>query len=138
MPSRPASPSRFARTLYAFFIASTLIVSVGAFVTVRGTAALRSELAAIDYVAALVGLGAVLLLDWLRRRTPERRADQSPDDWWRLSMGQAVLLWGLLDLVAMLGAIELFLTGHVIGFGILAAVALGGLLTLSPGRLAQE
>jgi len=138
MPSPPVPPVRSARTIHAFLIASTLIVSIGALVASRSTGALRGEAATIDYVGAGIGLAAALLLGALRRRLPARSAEQNADDWWRLQIGRAVLLWGLLELLAVLGAAALLFTGHAIGFAVLALLALGGLLVLSPARLAGE
>jgi len=99
---------------------------------------LRGGVAAIDYAAVVLGGVGVLVLGSLRRRLPERSAGQPLDDWWRLHLGEAVLLWGVLELIALLGAAALFLSGRAVGFGLLTLLALGGLFRLSPLRLAGE
>lgn len=139
MPSRLPSPAgSTARTIHSFLIASTLIVSIGALVATRSTGPLRSDLGAIDVLAVLVGACALLCFYLLRSRLPERSSGQSPDEWWRLHLGQAVLLWGLLEFSALLGAAALLATRQPIGFGVLALLAVAGLFRLAPARLAGE
>lgn len=138
MPPRPAPSARStARTLHSFLIASTLIVSAGAAVAARSTGQLRTGLSPIDWPGVLLALAALPLYLALRRRLPARRAAEAPDAWWQAYLGRAVLLWALLELAAMVGAVTLLATGSSVGFAALAVLAFGGLLTCSPARLAQ-
>ncbi len=49
------------------------------------------------------------------------------DAWWQEHLGRAVLIWSVLELPAIVGAITLFATRHLPGFLALGAVALAGL-----------
>ena len=138
MPPRPAPSARStARTLHSFLIASTLIVSAGAGVAARSTGRLQSGFAPIDWAGVLLALAALPFYAALRGRLPARRETETPDAWWQTHLGRAVLLWTLLELAAMLGAAALLATGYAAGFAVLAVIALGGLLTCSPARLAR-
>jgi hypothetical protein len=137
MPSRPAPPaSSAARTLHSFLIASTLIVSIGAFVAARSSGPLRSGIAPLDYLALVLGAAALLGIPRLRERLPPRAAGQSVDEWWAGQLGRAVLLWALLEFSAMLGAATLLITRQPWGSTALAGLAIAGLLWFSPTRLA--
>jgi hypothetical protein len=138
MAAAPRSFASSARTIHAFLIASTLIVSTGAFVTIRSTGRFVTGMTPLELVALLVGASVLLLIYLLRSRLPTRGAGQSTDAWWRLNLGKAVLLWALFEFSALLGAVTLFATRALLGFGILTFVALGGLVLLSPARLAAE
>jgi hypothetical protein len=116
MPPTSPAPSSAARTLHALLLTSTLIISIGAFVVSR-------SLAALDR-----GVG------WLAARAGGQTADQ----WWSANLGRALALWALLESSAMLGSVTLFFTGHLVPFMLLVGLALGGLLSLSPGRLVGE
>jgi hypothetical protein len=138
MPPRPPPSARStARTLHSFLIASTLIVSAGAAVAARSTGHLRTGFSLIDWAGVLLALAALPLFIALRGRLPVRPAAETPDAWWQAHLGRAVLLWSLLELAAILGAAALLATGSSVGFAVLAVVALGGLLTCSPARLAR-
>jgi hypothetical protein len=112
-------------------------VSIGALVATRSTGALLTGAALPDLAVLLVGLPAALLIFLLRQRLPPR-GSLSPDDWWRAHLGRAILIWGLLEGLALLGAVSLFATRRVAGFALLALGALAGLVALTPGRLLRD
>ena len=126
-----------ARTLHAFVVASTLIVIVGAFVVVRTTGPVLSGFGALDAVALMMGISTVAMTLLVRQRLPLRPSSQTEDDWWRQHLGRAVLIWALLEMPAVIGGITLMATRQAVAFGLLAVVALGGLLSARPGRLGR-
>ncbi len=137
MPAQPVSPAAAARTIYAFLIASTAIVSTGAYVVHRTVASAAAEgVSPLEYVALLLGLSALMLVLVIRSRFPVR-ADGSPEEeWWRANTGRAVLMWTLLESPALIGSLTLFATGHLAVYGALVILALAGLGTFTPARLA--
>lgn len=138
MPPSPPALSAAARTLHAFLVASTLIVSSGAFIVTRSMRPLSGGAAPIDWMALLVSGSALWIVLLLRSRIPGPTGSLSLEDWWREHLGRCVMIWALLELPAVLGAVALFATGHYWIFGLLVFLALGGLLTASPARLAGE
>ena len=113
-------------------------MSVGAFVATRSAGPLLGGVTILDLAALLVAAPAALLILLIRQRLPARVTGQSPDEWWRRHLSRAILLWGLLEGLALLGAVSLFASRRVLGFGVLAAGALAGLLLLTPARLMGE
>jgi hypothetical protein len=138
MPPASPAPSSAARTLHALLLTSTLIISIGAFVVSRSIAALSSAVGVLDWVAILVGLSGLAIALLLRSRLPARTGGQTADQWWSANLGRAVALWALFEFPAMLGSVTLFVTGHLIPFIALVALALGGLVSLAPGRLGGD
>jgi hypothetical protein len=134
------SPTSSARTLHAFLVASTLIISSGAFITTKSLTGLESGsgFTGLEAVALLLGASDLLLVTLIRSRLPTRGAGRSADEWWRRHLGRAVLLWTLLEFLALLGAITLFATRRVTAFGVLTLIALAALLSVSPSRLAGD
>ena len=122
-----------ARTIYAGIISSTAIVSIGAY-AVRRSFGILPGTGPLDFVALFAGVGAILLVLVLRARFPAR-SGASDDDWWKANAGRAITVWALLEAPAILGAVTLFATGHLLAFTALAAFALVGLATLTPARL---
>ena len=91
-----------------------------------------------DAVAFLLGLAVFVVGMRIRQRLGERRGGQTREEWWAANAGRVLLLWGLLELGAMAGAVLLFATGHLPVFAVLALAALAGLMASSPGRLAAD
>ncbi len=135
-PPAPPSFSTTARTVHAFLVASTLIIASGGFVVTKSMRALSGDVTAIDGAALLMGGSALCVALLLRTRMPDRGAAASLDDWWKVSLGRAVLIWALFEMPAAIGAVALFLTGHVASFAVLVLLGVAGLLTAGPRRLA--
>ena len=135
LPGRSAGPRATvaARTIYAGIISSTAIISIGAY-AVRRSLGLVPGTGPLDFVAIFAGVGAGLLGLVIRSRLPAR-SGASDDDWWKVNAGRAIAVWGLLEAPAILGAVTLFATGHLLVFAALVAFALVGLATLTPARL---
>ena len=137
MPTRPVGPAAAARTIYAFLIASTAIVSIGAYVVHRTLAApAGGGISPLEYVALLLGLSDLMLVVVIRRGFPVRSDGTPPDEWWRVNTGRAVLVWALLEAPALIGSATLFATGHQGAYAALVLLALAGLGTFTPARLA--
>ena len=137
MVSSPPALSPAARTVHAFLVASTLIISSGAFIVTRSMRPLSGGAAPIDWMALLVGGSALWIVLLLKSRFPGR-AGRTLEDWWRENLGRGVMIWALLELPAILGSVALFATGHYPIFAALVLTALGGLLLATPARLAGD
>jgi hypothetical protein len=139
VPAQPAGPAAAARTIYAFLIASTAIVSIGAYVVHRALAApATGGMSPFEYVALLLGLSDLMLVLVIRSRLPVRAEGMPADEWWRTNTGRAVLVWALLESPALIGSVALFATGHLGAYAALVFFALAGLATFTPARLAGD
>jgi len=138
VPQAGRAPSSSARVVYAGIVASPLIVTVGALVVSMSLNSASGKLGAPDAVAFLLGLAVFVVGMRIRQRLGERRGGQTREEWWAANAGRVLLLWGLLELGAMAGAVLLFATGHLPVFAVLALAALAGLMASSPGRLAAD
>jgi hypothetical protein len=133
VPPAPRTPASAAGIVYIGIVASTIIVSVGAAVVSASLHTTNTSFGALDGLALLAGLGGLGAVLRLRGALPESTGG---DAWWRANAGACLVLWALLELVALIGSTLLFITGHVVVFAVLVLAAMGGLVTLSPGRLA--
>ena len=135
MAAGPRTASSAARVVYAGIVASTLIISVGALATsfTLGTATTAASL--FDAIALLGGAAAFLAGFRQRKRLTRAGGGRSAEEWWGENAGRVLLIWGLLELTAVAGAVVVFATGHLTAFVALAVLALAGLGTLSPGRV---
>ena len=104
----------------------------------RTTGALAVDFAPLELIVLLAGSGLLLIVSQLGQSLPPRVPEQTAQDWWRATLGRAVLAWGLLELAALLGSVSLLATRSLLGFGVLLAGALFGFVLLTPGRLARE
>ena len=136
MPSAPRSHTSAARIVYAGIVASTLIIIVGALTLslTLGNATAAAGLA--DGVALVFGAATFSWGFRLRARLRQPTARESVDDWWNANTGRVLLMWGLMELTAIAGAVVTFATGHLTAFVALAVLGLAGLGTLAPGRVA--
>ncbi len=135
MAPGPRSPSSAARVVYAGIVASTLIISGGALATsvALGTATTAAGL--FDWLALLSGSAAFITGFQQRKRLTRAGGGRSAEEWWGDNSGRVLLIWGLLELTAVVGAAVVFATGHLTAFAALAALALAGLGTMSPARV---
>ena len=135
MPPAPRSPSAAARVVYAGIVASTLIITGGALTTslTLGTATTAAGL--FDWVALISGSAAFVTGFQPRKRLTLPGGGRTAEEWWGDNGGRVLLVWGLLELTAVAGAVVVFATGHLTAFVALAVLGLAGLGTLSPGRV---
>ena len=85
-------------------------------------------------VMSLVVLAVALF--FLRSRIPQRRSDQSPDEYWsaRESRDAAVILWAIVEGAGMVGWVGYLLTGSVAP-GLIAVVSILSLILIRPSRI---
>jgi hypothetical protein len=135
VPSAPRSASSAARVVYVGIVASTLIICIGGLTLSLTLGTATSAAGLLDWLA--LGSGAVAFLTAFRQRSKLSRLGEggSAAEWWSDNAGKVLLIWGLLELTAIAGAVVVFATGHLTAFAALAALSLAGLGTLSPGRL---
>lgn len=138
MPPAQRAPSSAARVVYAGIFASTIIINLGALVVSLSLRASVTAVSAPDLVVLLAGLGALLAGIRLRHRLGGRRSGQTREEWWGENAGRALMLWGLLELCALPGAVLMFATGHVTIFAGLTAMAVASLAMCAPGRLTGD
>jgi hypothetical protein len=131
----PRSPSSAARIVYAGIVASTSIITVGALTTslVLGTATAAAGLP--DGLALVAGAAAFLAGIRSRKRLRPSGSGDTGDQWWNENGGRVLLIWGLMELTAVTGAVVVFATGHLTAFAALAVLGLAGLASLSPRRV---
>ena len=135
VPSAPRSASSAARVVYLGIVASTLIISIGGLTLSLTLGTATSAAGLLDWLA--LGVGAVAFLTGFSRRNKLSRLREggSAEEWWIENAGKVLLIWGLLELTAVAGAVVVFASGHLTAFAALAALSLAGLGTLSPGRM---
>lgn len=135
MAPAPRSPSSAARIVFIGIVASTSIITIGALTTslVLGTATAAAGLP--DGVALVAGAGAFVAGIQQRKRLRPSGSGESIDQWWNVNGGRLVLIWGLMELTAVSGAVVVFATGHLTAFAALTVLGLAGLASLSPRRV---
>ncbi len=132
----PGPSIQTARTFHAFILASTCIVLAGAFVVTRSTGTVTTSLGTLDAVALFTGLSSFTIASVVRQRLPGT-GGAGPDAWWQEHLGRAVLIWSVLEMPAIVGAMTLFATRHTPAFVALGLVAIASLVRLRPSRLAR-
>ena len=90
----------------------------------------------LEAVALVVGISALAMAHLIRRRFTSR-GPASAEQWRTPEVGWAALLWSLLELPAVIGAITLMATRHLPVFAGLAILSVGGLVLYRPSRLAE-
>ncbi len=121
--------------MYAGIFASTIIVTVGALVVRKSLGSMSYGVGRFDWMVFVAGLGALIFAYRQRQRFGDGHSHQA-EQWWGDHSGQALLVWGLLEVGALIGAVLLFSTGRFPVYAVLAGLALAGLVLTSPSRLA--
>jgi len=125
------------RILHGALVAGLVLVG-GTFILVLrvqgrplGSAPSSGEVLAGISVALLIGAYAIL-----RRRIPERRFDQSQDDYWASAetRGACIVLWALVDGAGLVGWVGYVLTGVAVPAAA-AALAILTLMLFRPSRI---
>lgn len=91
----------------------------------------------IGYVTAgLAIVNLTVAFGLLRSRIPQRRTDQSPDDYWRNNeaRGAAVLMWAVLEGSGLFCWIGYVMTGSIVPAAV-GALAIAALITVRPSQL---
>lgn len=93
--------------------------------------------AGVARVFGAVAVGVLLIaLLFLRGRTPTRRMDQAPEDYWAASevFGGAIPFWAAIEAAGLIGWTGYLLTGDLLPAAV-AVVAIVLLLAFRPSRL---
>jgi hypothetical protein len=125
------------RIIHAALVAGVVFGGgVFAFIVhVREPAPGGSEILGI--VLPAIGIGLMLVsASVLRRRVPERRAQQTPDTYWAVAenRGAAIVLWAATEGAGLISLVSYFLTGAPVAAAV-AVIALGALILYRPSRL---
>lgn len=123
--------------VYAGIVASTTIITLGAFITSRTLGAMTGDIGRLDALVFLAGLGALGAGFRRRARLVNHDAGRVPELWWGENAGRVLVVWVLMELGGVIGAVLLFATGRAPVSAILAVLALAGLALSSPGRLSR-
>ena len=138
MPTVPRSHFSAARIVYAGIVASTLIITGGA-LTMSLTLGTATTAAGLPDGAALIFGSATFVAGFRQRaRLSQPVGGGSAEAWWGENTGRVLLIWGLMELTAVAGAVVAFATGHLTAFVALAVLGLAGLGTLSPGQVGGQ
>jgi len=132
-----AGATRAVRIVHAALVAGLSMVGATFLVLLR---ALRMNfgfgagLGRLFAVMSLVVLAVALF--FLRSRIPQRRSDQSPDEYWSAheSRDAAVILWAIVQGAGMVGWVGYLLTGSVAP-GLIAVVSILSLILIRPSRI---
>lgn len=139
-PSAPVSPSISARIIHGSLVLGVLLFWFVAWFVAQRTALPVSALPerrvlyiALFLVSAALFGGAMFTVNRLTPPSP----GMSQDDWWRLNLGRAVLIWALVEGPALLGTVAYLLTRD---FRALLATFAGLLFfgTYRPSRLFER
>jgi hypothetical protein len=128
--------SRMVRIIHAALTTGVAIVGAVFFLLVRARGGTMVA-PMVGVVLSVVSIGLlVAAATILRRRIPERPADQSPTTFWAAgeTRGSALVLWAVTEGAAVVGWVGYFLTGSVVPAAI-AGLAFGMLVMLNPARL---
>lgn len=126
------------RIIHAALVAGVMLAG-GTFafmVRARGHAPQGGE--TLGIVLPAVGIGLLLVsATVLRRRVPERSAQQSSDGYWSVveNRGAAIVLWAVTEGAALVSLVGYFLSGAPAAAATVAVIALAALILYRPSRL---
>ena len=93
------------------------------------------------YIFWVVGIavtaGHLMVMRVIRGRIPEYTRSMDRAEWWRAALPSAVLIWGVAEGMALIGAVLWFVTGDA-ALLFLVAVGVFALLWNRPGSLIGE
>jgi hypothetical protein len=136
----PIAAARGIRILHGALVAGLVLVGGTCVLLLRSQA--RPLGGAPNVGVLLAGTAVALLIVAslvLRRSVPERRPDQSPDDYWAgtETRGACILLWAVVDGSGLVGWVGYVLTGEAAPAAA-AALAIAALIVFRPSRLEGE
>ena len=134
MPPAELTPARTARILYIGLLVGPLLFGGVAL-------ALLPPQAPVDQPILLYtpfALAAVLFAGGLiiRTRIPQRATAESEDEWWRVNLPRALMVWSLFEGPALFGAAMYLTLGTVVPL-LVTGIGLVMLLLNSPHRLIE-
>ena len=134
MPPAKPTPARTARILYVGLLAGPLLFAGVAL-------ALLPPQAPVDQPILLYtpfALAAVLFAGGLiiRTRIPQRTRAETEDEWWRVNLSRALMVWSLFEGPALFGTAMYLTLGTVVPL-LVTGIGLVMLLLNSPHRLIE-
>ncbi|HTG84075.1 MAG TPA: hypothetical protein VL853_04670 [Gemmatimonadales bacterium] len=134
MPPAELTPARTARILYLGLLVGPLLFGGVAL-------ALLPPQAPVDQPILLYtpfALAAVLFAGGLiiRTRIPQRATAESEDEWWRVNLPRALMVWSLFEGPALFGAAMYLTLGTLVPL-LVTGIGLVMLLLNSPHRLIE-
>ncbi len=139
-PVTPIAAARATRILHVALVVGLVLVGGTFFLLLRTQGRPLGGAPNLGVVLAGVAVGLVIVAATvLRRRVPERRLDQSQDQYWASveSRGASIVLWAVADGAGLIGWVGYVLTGGAAP----AAAAVLSIVTLilfRPSRLEGE
>jgi hypothetical protein len=134
---QPVAAARAVRILHAALVIGLILVG-GVFVfLLRGLGPSLTNTPLIGYATAGLGLANLaVVVGVFRPRIPQRRTDQSPDDYWATNEARAaaIVIWAMVEGAGLISLVGYFLTGAVIPAAV-AALAVMTLIVLRPSQL---
>lgn len=139
-PSGPVSPAISARIIHAALISGVLLFWLTAWYIGQASPVPAEALPdrkvlylALFLVSAGLFAGAMFTVNRLRPPAP----GASQDEWWRVNLGKAIVIWALVEAPALLGLVAYILTHD---FRVLIATLTGLLLFANyrPSRLIER
>ena len=135
---QPIAAARGARILHAALVIGLILVGATFFFLLRVQGQpLVGGGPLIGYVTAgLALLNLAVVLGLLRPRIPQRRMDQSPDDYWGTNeaRGAAIIIWAMIEGAGLLSWVGYVLTGGIVPAAV-AALSIVALIMLRPSQL---
>jgi hypothetical protein len=136
----PVSPAISARIIHGALVSGILLFWVAAWYVGRaspvpaGALPDRRVLYISLFVVSAVLFGAAM---FTANRLSQPAAGTSQDEWWRVNLGKAIVIWALVEAPALLGLVAYTLTHD---FRVLIATFIGLLLfgTYRPSRLIER
>ncbi|HXG98296.1 MAG TPA: hypothetical protein VNJ06_14430 [Gemmatimonadales bacterium] len=132
-------PARGIRRLHAAMVIGLILVGITFvfLVRVQGHPLSGGGGPLIGYVTAgLALMNLSVVLGFLRPRMPQRRMDQSPDDYWQTNeaRGASIIIWAMTEGAGLLAWVGYLLTGGIVPAAV-GALSIGGLIMLRPSGL---
>jgi len=133
------NPARGIRILHAALVIGVILVGATFLFLVRlqGHPLGGGGGPLIGYVTAgLAVMNLTVVLGVLRPRMPQRRMEQSPDDYWKANeaRGASIIIWAMTEGAGLLAWVGYLLTGGIVPAAV-GALSIGGLIMLRPSRL---
>lgn len=134
MPPAEPTPARIARILYFGLLAGPLLFAGLALALLpRQTPVDQPILLYTPFALAAVLFAGGLII---RTRIPQRSTAETPDEWWRVNISRALMVWSLFEGPALFGAAMYLTLGTIVPL-LVTGVGLVMLLLNSPNRLIE-
>lgn len=132
--------ARAIRIIHAALVIGQVLVAATFFLLLRMQGPLAGGSPLIGYVTAgLAIVNLTVAFGLLRSRIPQRRTDQSPEDYWSTNeaRGAAVVLWAVMEGSGLFCWIGYLMSGSIVPAAV-GALAIAALITVRPSQLEGE